>query len=183
MTKRDGKAKNELKVFISGRDSTCGECGEELGRGAWITLQDEKGAVCLTCADLDHLVLLASGDAALTRRARKHSRLSAVVLEWSRARKRYERQGLLVENEAVDRAEEECEADAEVRAERRARAAVRRAELDRVPTPFFALDGTRVAGRCRRRQPSFANDARTASTHRLVAGTGLSTSPSNSSVR
>lgn len=79
MTDRDGKAKNELKVFISGRDSTCGECGEDLGRHAWITLQEDKGAVCLTCADMDHLVFLASGDAALTRRARRHSRLSAVV--------------------------------------------------------------------------------------------------------
>ena len=131
MTKHDAKAKNELKVFISSRDSKCDECGEELGRHAWITLQEDKGAVCLTCADMDHLVFLLPGDAALTRRARKHSRLSAVVLKWSRARKRYERQGVLVENDAVDRAEEECEADAEKREERRAQAAVRRGELDR----------------------------------------------------
>ncbi len=69
--------KSELKVFIASRESKCDDCGEELGRHAWITLQQEKGAVCLTCADLDHLVYLPSGDAALTRRARKNSRLSA----------------------------------------------------------------------------------------------------------
>jgi hypothetical protein len=126
----DKKTSNELKVFISSRDSKCGECGEELGRHAWITLQENKGAVCLTCADLDHLVFLPSGDAALTRRSRKHSRLSVVVLKWSKARKRYERQGLLVENEAVERAEQECAADAAVRASRRASAALRREELD-----------------------------------------------------
>jgi hypothetical protein len=120
----------QLKVFISSRDSACDECGEELGRHAWIFLKEGKGAACLTCADLDHLVFLPSGDAALTRRARKHSRLSAVVLKWSRARKRYERQGLLVEEEALERAEKECEADADKRKIRRAQASVRRAELD-----------------------------------------------------
>ena len=87
----------ELKVFISTRESTCGECGENLGTQAWIFLKRDKGALCLACADLDHLVFLGSGDAALTRRTRKHSLLSAVVLKWSRARKRYERRGLLVE--------------------------------------------------------------------------------------
>jgi len=124
------KNKVELKVFISSRDSKCEECGEELGRHAWITLVDNGAAVCLSCADLDHLVFLPSGDAALTRRSRKHSRLCAVVLKWSKARKRYERQGLLVENEALERAEQECAADAAVRESRRAHAAVRRAELD-----------------------------------------------------
>jgi hypothetical protein len=54
---------------------------------------------------LDHLIFLPSGDAALTRRAGKYSTLSAVVLQWSRARKRYERQGLLVEEAALQRAE------------------------------------------------------------------------------
>ncbi len=81
----------ELRVFITKSDPSCVECGEQLGHGAWITLVENKGAVCLSCADLDHLVFVAPGDAALTRRARKNSKLSAVVLEWSRARKRYER--------------------------------------------------------------------------------------------
>ncbi len=128
----------DLKVFISSRDSTCDECGEELGRRAWITLDQDKGALCLACADLEHLVFLPAGDAALTRRARKHSRLSAVVLKWSRARKRYERQGLLVEEAALDQAEQECLADSEVRARRREREAERRAELDRQYAEEFA---------------------------------------------
>jgi hypothetical protein len=93
-------------------------------------LDREKNALCLNCADLDHLVFLPSGDAALTRRSRKHSGLSAVVVQWSHARKRYERQGLLVENEALERAEKECAADGDARKLARARAAARRAELD-----------------------------------------------------
>lgn len=130
--------KEEIKVFISNRNSTCDECGEDLGRKAWITLVRDIGALCLSCADLDHLVFLASGDAALTRRARKYSRLSAVVLKWSRARRRYERQGLLVEETALDQAEEECLADFEARALRKEREASRRAGLDEKFVQQFA---------------------------------------------
>ena len=122
---------SELKVFISSRESTCSECGQQLGSHAWITLAGERGALCLTCADLDHLLYLPSGDPALTRRARKHSRLYAVVLKWSRARKKYERQGLLVEEEGLQRAETECLADAELRQARRVRESERRDILDK----------------------------------------------------
>jgi len=98
----------ELKVFISTRDSTCDECHENLGRKAWITLTKTGGALCLSCADLDHLIFLPSGNAALTRRSRKYSTLSAVVLKWTRARRHYERQGLLIESRALEQAEQEC---------------------------------------------------------------------------
>lgn len=86
--------------------------------------------MCLACADMDHLVFLPSGDAALTRRAKQHSRLSAVVVRFSRARKRYERQGILVGEDALERAEQECLADEESRARRRDRDAARRAGED-----------------------------------------------------
>lgn len=128
----------DLKVFISNRDATCDECGENLGRRAWIMLAGEQGALCLSCADLDHLLFLPAGDTALTRRSRKYSTLSAVVLQWSRARKRYERQGLLVEAEALERAEQECLADSEARERRRHREAERRADLDRHYIEQFA---------------------------------------------
>jgi hypothetical protein len=101
-------------------------------------LSGDAGALCLSCADLDHLVFLPSGDAALTRRAKKYSTLSAVVLKWSRARKRYERQGLLVEEPALKQAETECLADEEARSKRRLREADRRAELDRAYIQRFA---------------------------------------------
>ncbi len=128
----------DLKVFITNRDSTCDECGEHLGHGAWITLVEGTGALCLSCADLDHLVFLPSGDAALTRRSDKYSTLSAVVLKWSRARKRYERQGLLVEEAALQRAEQECLDDAELRARQSERVAERRVELDQEYVSRFA---------------------------------------------
>jgi hypothetical protein len=129
---------DEIKVFISSRESKCDDCGEDLGRKAWITLQRDKGALCLTCADLDHLIFLPTGVAALTRRARKHSQLSAVVLKFSRARKRYERQGLLVEETALQQAETECLADSDIRARRAEREQVRREELDQQYIEAFA---------------------------------------------
>ncbi len=143
MQKRD-----DLKVFISSRESKCDECKEDLGKKAWITLTEEKGALCLSCADLDHLVFLPSGDAALTRRARKHSNLSAVVLKWSKARKRYERQGLLVEEPSLKQAETECLADEDARAQRRIREADRRAELDLAYIRRFAEAVRRLYPKC-----------------------------------
>ena len=129
---------DDLMVFITSRESKCDECKEDLGSKAWITLAEEKGALCLSCADLDHLVFLPSGDAALTRRSRKYSTLSAVVLKWSKTRKRYERQGILVEEPALKQAEIECLADEDARAQRRIREADRRAELDTTYTKRFA---------------------------------------------
>ena len=127
-----------LKIFIAHREAVCGSCGRNLGSKAWITLDPEQGALCMHCADMDHLVFLPSGDAALTRRARRHSSLPAIVLKWSKARKRYERQGIVVEEEALAKAEEECLQDADLRERRRERDAVRRADLDKQFVQRFA---------------------------------------------
>lgn len=102
-------------------------------------LSRDKGPLCLSCAELDHLVFLPRGDAVLTRCARKNSKLSAVVLDWSRNRKRYERQGVLVESGALDRAEQECLSDAEARKRRQERETVRQNKLDRSYVEPFAL--------------------------------------------
>jgi len=120
----------ELVVFEKvSHEGNCSECGVELCKGNLLLM--EKGQpLCLTCADLDRLVFLPAGNAALSRRARKSSPLSAVVVRFSRARKRYERQGLLVTEEALAKAEQECAADAPERAAARAHAALARQEED-----------------------------------------------------
>lgn len=107
-------------------DWTCVECG---GSGELLVMEG-PGPHCLACVDLDHLVFLPAGDAAVTRRAVKASPLHAVVVRFSRARKRYERQGVLVQEEALAKAEAECLVDGEARARRRLRDAVRREGLD-----------------------------------------------------
>ena len=85
----------------------------------------------MECADLDHLVYLQRGDVALTRRSKKYSSLSAVVVRFSRSRHRYERQGLLVESEALIRAERECEGDAADRKISREHAVIVRERADK----------------------------------------------------
>ncbi len=107
----------DLVVISPVNEWTCTICA---GTGN-LLIMEGPGPVCLRCADLDHLVFLPAGDAALTRRAKKTSRLSAVVVRFSRARRRYERQGLLVEDQALAEAEQACLADKEVRRRRRER--------------------------------------------------------------
>jgi very-short-patch-repair endonuclease len=122
---KNSATRNDIVVFIVRRDTKCAECGEELGSGRWLRVENDK-PLCMSCADLAHLEFLPSGNTALTRRATKHSPLRAIVVQWSRTRKRYERQGILVTAEAIQTAEAECVADDEQRALQRERAAARR---------------------------------------------------------
>ena len=120
----------------------------------------------MRCADMDHLVFLPSGDAALTRRAKANSRLSAVVVRFSRARKRYERQGILVEEHALERAERECLADEEARARCRDRDAQRRAVEDVELQGRMAQEIVRLFPGCP------AERARAIAAHAAVRGSG-----------
>lgn len=126
-----------IVVFEIITPSECSECGGKLETGS--LLRVEKGnALCLACADLDRLVFLSRGDVALTRRSKKYSALSAVVVKFSRARRRYERQGLLVELDALEKAEKECSDDAAARKAARKRASVIRERSDREYVARFA---------------------------------------------
>jgi hypothetical protein len=116
----------DLRVVEPLREWTCTGCH---GTGDLLILEGGK-PTCLTCADMDHLVFLPAGDAALTRRAKKASGLSAVVVRLNRRRKRYERRGLLVEEPALELAEEQCLADEDARARRRERDRERRVGED-----------------------------------------------------
>jgi hypothetical protein len=120
----------DIVVFMIRRETKCAECGRELFDGEMLRMETNR-PLCLDCADLGHLEFLTSGNTALTRRATKHSPLRAVVVRWSRTRKRYERQGILVTPDAIERAEAECLADEDLRARQRERAAARREGEDR----------------------------------------------------
>lgn len=141
---RKGDSKSELVVVSALKEWSCAECG---GGGSLLTM-DDRGPLCLSCADMDHLVFLPSGNAALTRRARKASGLSAVVVRFSRVRKRYERQGILIEEEALEQAEAECLADADARARRRERESSRRADQDLLLQAEMAAEIVRLYPGC-----------------------------------
>ena len=138
----------DIVVFETVSESViCSECQSELLKGDFLFM--EKGQpLCLTCADLDHLEYLPSGDAALTRRARKYSRLSAVVVRFSRARKRYERHGILVDPEAIEKAEQECLEDEDQRIVRREREAMRRTAQDEQLVAEMAQSMRRMYPKC-----------------------------------
>jgi hypothetical protein len=151
----------DLVVFQKmSEEGNCGDCGVDLAQDEMLLVEKGK-PLCLACADLDHLVFLPAGDAALSRRARKHSSLAAVVVRFSRARKRYERQGLLVTEEGLALAEDECAADAPERAAARARAAIERQGEDR---EFIAA----LAGAITQRYPGCPADE----AHRIAEHTG-----------
>jgi hypothetical protein len=119
----------EIVVFSVLNASVCSSCEADIAKGDVLRMEKER-PLCLACADLDHLVYLPAGDPALSRRSRKHSTLSAVVVRFSRARKRYERQGLLIELPALELAEQECLKDEEQRARARERAGLARERAD-----------------------------------------------------
>ncbi|MEU9017885.1 DUF2293 domain-containing protein [Actinomadura sp. NPDC048394] len=116
----------DITVLMPPGDWTCPGCRAPGGLQA----VEDGAPLCLDCADLGHLVFLPSGNAALSRRAKKESGLSAVVVQHNRRRKRYERRGVLVEEAALERAEEQCLADEDARARRRERDRERRAGQD-----------------------------------------------------
>ena len=87
-------------------DWTCHRCG---GTGSFLVMEN-GGPACLRCVGLADLEFLPAGDALLTRRSKAKSARSAVVVRFSRSRRRYERQGLLVEERALADAQREIEA-------------------------------------------------------------------------
>ncbi|MCZ9880219.1 DUF2293 domain-containing protein [Arthrobacter sp. B2a2-09] len=134
----------DLVVVSPLKDWTCTGCG---GHGDLLLMEDE-GPLCMACADLDYLTYLPAGNTTLTRRARKASGLSAVVVRFSRSRRRYERQGVLVEEQALVDAEASCLADAEARTRRRARDEERRREADSQLADRMAAEISRLLPGC-----------------------------------
>ena len=128
-TKNAGADENTVNVFLSSRESKCSKCAGQIDLGDRIIL-DEINAICAQCAGIADLVFLESGDTALTRRATFHTGKKYPVLKFSRPRKRNERQGVLVTQEALAQANQECEADASAREAKQAVAARRREKQD-----------------------------------------------------
>lgn len=91
----------ETVVFSIITDTSCDQCHKELSKNSFLYKENEK-AFCMECGGFSKLVFLPAGDAKQTRRAKLYSKNYAVVVRFSRARKRYERQGLLVEEAALN---------------------------------------------------------------------------------
>jgi len=152
-------------VFDIVRESKCSECGIELPKGSFLTMEASQ-PLCLACAGLGDLEYLPRGDVALTRRTTKYSRTTLVVVRFSRSRGRYERQGILAEEAAIARAEQECVADAAERAIERERAAKQRQADDRKLVSAMAMRIQELFPRVR------ADEASKIASHTAVRGSG-----------
>lgn len=98
----------ELVVLIITQDGQCSRCHKELSRSSFLYREADQ-SFCLSCAGLDKLAFFPSGNAQLTRQVKQECTRYFVVLKFSRARKRYERQGLLVEEQGLEKARQKLD--------------------------------------------------------------------------
>ena len=88
-------------IWLSHKDGqVCGSCGKEIHKGNWVQLNQKDGVRCGACAGYGDMWFLGAGDALLTRKATQLSSRVVTVVRWSNTRKRNERQGILVEQQA-----------------------------------------------------------------------------------
>jgi hypothetical protein len=97
LTEKVGRVPDLVVMQPLNAEWTCHRCG---GTGD-LLIMEQPGPACLRCAGLDDLEFLASGDALLTRRVKAKGTRYAVVVRFSRSRRRYERQGVLVEPQVL----------------------------------------------------------------------------------
>lgn len=104
------KKMKEPPVYALSKPSRCYSCDRKLLENELVQLKDsehEREVLCSNCAGLEHFTILPKGDAGLTRLCKKYSQSYYVVLKWSEIWKCYERQGLLVEKSALQKAKDE----------------------------------------------------------------------------
>jgi hypothetical protein len=105
LVEKTSRAPDLLVIQPLNAEWTCHRCG---GTGN-LLIMEKPGPACLRCVGLDDLEFLSAGDALLTRRAKAKSATYAVVVRFSKSRRRYERQGLLVEPQALKNAQRELD--------------------------------------------------------------------------
>jgi hypothetical protein len=103
LIEKENRPGDLVAILPLNSDWKCHRCG---GTGD-LPVMDDTGPACLRCVGLDDLEFLSAGNALLTRRAKAKSERHAVVVRFSRTRRRYERQGLLVEPQALAQARRE----------------------------------------------------------------------------
>jgi hypothetical protein len=127
-------------VYLTKKETlSCQRCKRPVPKGdRFVAEAEDKRGTCFNCSPYTEAVLLAPGDAAMTRRSKKHSSYCGVLYFWNQRRKRFDRKGQYVEAKAIELAKEECEADAEKRAKSNKKAAIKRAADDIIYIDAFS---------------------------------------------
>lgn len=141
--------KPDTRVFIkTGKENdSCEKCKKGIHRNSFIYVE-AKDVYCLDCAGLAKLAFQPSGDATLSRRAKKFTTKFAEVVEFNKRRKRYERRGILVEEKALEMARQSCKSDAADREIKRARSAEKRVVEDKNFTSEFTFKVKQLFPNC-----------------------------------
>lgn len=134
-------ATTSQNIFLTKKEKLkCSSCGKAIAKGKSFVAESEKHrGTCFSCSPFVGYVMLPPGDAAMTRRSKKHSTLCAVIWAWNQRRKRYERQGQLVEAIAIEKARIECAKDQETRKLKNQKAAIVREKQDKAYIFTFAM--------------------------------------------
>jgi len=112
-------------IYLTKREKlNCFKCKKPIKKGqAFVADNEDYNGLCFTCSPFVGYSLLPPGNAALTRRSKKHSELCGVLLFWNIKRRRYERKGQYVEYSAIEKAKKECAGDEKARAIKNQKAA------------------------------------------------------------
>ena len=117
----------------------CSHCKKPVRFGeAYVAETENHRGTCFTCSPFVKTTFLEPGNAALTRRSKKHSSVCGILFQWNKRRKRFERKGQYVEAKAIELAQKECEADAQKRAVSNEKAAIKRTAEDKIYIAEFS---------------------------------------------
>ncbi|WP_459212064.1 DUF2293 domain-containing protein [Aquimarina rhabdastrellae] len=133
-------ATTSQNIFLTKKEKLkCCTCGRSVPKGhPYVAETENHKGTCFYCSPFTNYTLLAPGNAAMTRRSKKHSTLCAVLWEWNARRKRFQRKGQFVEDQAIEKARIECEQDQAIRAEKNKKAAIVREQKDKEYIVLFA---------------------------------------------
>lgn len=128
-------------IYLTKRETlTCSTCKKLVRLGqAYVAETEKHKGTCFTCSPFVKLAFLERGNAALTRRSKKHSSYCGILFSWNGRRKRFERKGQYVEASAIIKAQEECAEDEMKRANKNEKAAIKRIAEDKTYVAEFSI--------------------------------------------
>lgn len=129
-------------IFLTKKEKLkCEFCKKSIPKGSrYVAETENHKGTCFKCSEFTSYTLLPPGNAALTRRSKKHSIKCAVLFEWNPKRKRFERKGQYVTAAAIEIAKKECADDAAIRAEKNKKAALKREQWDKEYIAAFSVE-------------------------------------------
>lgn len=127
-------------VYVTKKETlSCQRCKRPVRFGEkFVAASEEHRGTCFKCSPYANADFLESGDAAMTRRSKKYSNICGVLYAWNKRRRRFERKGQYVEASAIEQARKECLLDQGKRAQTNAKAAIKRAEEEKVYIAEFS---------------------------------------------